>query len=202
LAIVTINLTKKHKVSHKSVKTEDSSLFQSAVGKVTPIKSDKHILSTAQKPRPYPKKQEALIGNKLTKNPTDTLHTLQTEDTLRYTAPGLQKNVLKKMRHGHYGLDAELDLHGLTSVQAKHELIKFLHFCEQDGCHCVRIIHGKGYRSENNLPVLKNDINLWLRQHQEVQAFCSAAQKEGGAGAVLVLLHLSDKYADQDGSQY
>jgi hypothetical protein len=46
--------------------------------------------------------------------------------------------------------------------------------------------------------VLKNDINIWLRQHQEVQAFCSTAQKDGGAGAVFVLLRLSDKYGDQD----
>ncbi len=194
--IVSIKLTKKYKVSHKSVKTKDSNLFQSAIGKVTPIKSDKQVLSSPPKPKPYPKKQDTPTGNKFTKNPTDILHTLQTEDTLHYTTPGLQKNILKKMRQGHYGLDAELDLHGLTSVQAKAELIQFLHFCEQDGCRCVRIIHGKGYRSENNVPVLKNDINLWLRQHQEVQAFCSATQKEGGAGAVLVLLYLSDKYAD------
>jgi len=59
-----------------------------------------------------------------------------------------------------------------------------------------------GYRSENNLPVLKNDLNFWLRQHQEVQAFCSATQKDGGAGAVFVLLRLTGKYADQDDTQY
>lgn len=100
------------------------------------------------------------------------------------------------MRRGHYGLDADLDLHGLTSAEARREMLKFLHYCEQDGCRCVRIIHGKGYRSENNLPVLKNDLNIWLRQRQEVQAFCSAAQKEGGTGAVIVLLRLSGKYTD------
>ncbi|MDT8425227.1 MAG: Smr/MutS family protein [Methyloprofundus sp.] len=189
-------------MTNKTIKKEDSHLFLEAIGKVNPITADKHALTPTQKPKPYPKKNNQQIADKLTLQPTESVNALHAEDTLSYTALGLQKNVLKKMRRGHYGLDAELDLHGLTSAEAKRELIKFLHFCEQDGCHCVRIIHGKGYRSENNLPVLKNDLNIWLRQHQEVQAFCSTAQKDGGAGAVFVLLRLSDKYGDQDDTQY
>jgi len=188
-------------VKYKLTKKDEINLFMESMGKVKPIKSDKYH-SMPPKPKPYPKPKEALISDKLTLSQTDQVHTVQAEDQLSYTADGLQKNVLKKMRKGYYGLDAELDLHGLTSQQAKHELIKFLHFCEQDGCRCVRIIHGKGYRSENNLPVLKNDMNLWLRQHQEVQAFCSTSQKDGGAGAVFVLLRLSNKYANQDNSEY
>lgn len=182
----------------KPEKNDEHSLFLDAIGKVTPIKSDKRSIVPSHKPKPYPQKKTPQVSDKLTLTPTNSTAALRAEDTFSYTASGLQKNVLKKMRRGHYGLDAELDLHGLTSVEAKRELIKFLHFCEQDGCRCVRIIHGKGYRSENNLPVLKNDLNLWLRQHQEVQAFCSTAQKDGGAGAVFVLLRLSGKYSDQD----
>jgi len=189
-------------VTNKTIKKEDSHLFLEAIGKVNPIKADKHALTPTQKPKPYPNKKKHQIADKLTLQPTEPVNALHAEDTLSYTAPGVQKNVLKKMRRGHYGLDAELDLHGLTSAEAKREFIKFLHFCEQDGCRCVRIIHGKGYRSENNLPVLKNDLNVWLRQHQEVQAFCSTAQKDGGAGAVFLLLRLSDKYGDQDDTQY
>lgn len=189
-------------MSDKAKKKQNKQLFLEAIGKVTPVKSDKHSIVPTQKPKPYPKKKTPLIADKLTLVHTEPVNALHAEDTLSYTAPGLQKNVLKKMRKGHYGLDAELDLHGLTSAEAKRELIKFLHFCEQDGCRCVRIIHGKGYRSENNLPVLKNDLNIWLRQHLEIQAFCSATQRDGGAGAVIVLLRLSGKYADQEDSQY
>ena len=186
----------------KTKKKEDSDLFLEAIGKVTPIKSEIRSIVPSKKPKPYPQKKTQQFADKLTVTQAESVNALHAEDTLSYTASGLQKNVLKKMRRGHYGLDAELDLHGLTSTEAKRELVKFLHFCEQDGCRCVRIIHGKGYRSENNLPVLKNDINIWLRQHQEVQAFCSATQKDGGAGAVVVLLRLSDKYANQDDAQY
>ena len=189
-------------MTDKPENKQDSQLFLETIGKVTPVKSDKRSVVPTQKPKPYPRKKTPLITDKLTLAQAESVNTLRAEDTFSYTTTGLQKNVLKKMRRGHYGLDAELDLHGLTSAGAKREFIKFLHYCELDGCRCVRIIHGKGYRSENNLPVLKNDLNIWLRQHQEVQAFCSAAQKDGGAGAVLVLLHLSGKYTDQDDTQY
>ena len=42
------------------------------------------------------------------------------------------------------------------------------------GCRCVRIIHGKGYRSGARGPVLKAAVNLWLRRHLDVMAFVSA----------------------------
>ncbi|MGZ8222390.1 MAG: Smr/MutS family protein, partial [Methylobacter sp.] len=115
------------------------------------------------------------------------------EDSLSYTAPGLQHNVLKKLRKGQFGLDAEIDLHGLNSNEAKRQLLHFLHDCVKNGYRCIHIVHGKGYRSADNHPVLKNSLNLWLRQHQDVQAFCSAPPKDGGTGAVFVLLRLSEK---------
>ena len=107
------------------------------------------------------------------------------EDSLSFIAVGLQKNVLKKLRKGYFGLDAEIDLHGLTSDEAKRQLLNFLHRCVEEGYRCVHIVHGKGNRSPDNHPILKNNLNLWLRQHKDVQAFCSAPVKHGGTGAVL-----------------
>ncbi|MGD0958906.1 MAG: Smr/MutS family protein, partial [Methylomonas sp.] len=124
----------------------------------------------------------------------EALDTLYQEDTLAFVAPGIQKSVLKKLRKGHFGLDAELDLHGLNSSDALKQLLSFLHHCLEDGCRCVLIVHGKGYHSPDNEPVLKNAINLWLRQHKDVQAFCSAPARAGGSGALLVLLRLSEKF--------
>jgi DNA-nicking Smr family endonuclease len=121
------------------------------------------------------------------------------EDSLSYTAPGLQIAVLRKLRKGQFGLDAEIDLHGLNSNEARRQLLHFLHDCVEDGCRCVHIVHGKGYRSPDNHPILKNNLNLWLRQHKDVQAFCSAPPKDGGTGAVFVLLQLSDKYRANEG---
>ncbi|MHB8428784.1 MAG: Smr/MutS family protein, partial [Acidiferrobacterales bacterium] len=35
---------------------------------------------------------------------------------------------------------------------------------------------------------LKGKVNSWLRQKDEVLAFCSAPRQDGGTGAVYVLL--------------
>lgn len=188
-------------MTKKKINPEDVELFRQSVGKVRAVKSDKLILQTEKKPKPFPKASSIDVEGKLTFNEDHDLEKLSLEDTISFTAPGLQKNVLKKMRRGYFGVDAELDLHGLSSNEAKYQLLRFLHSCVENGCRCVHIIHGKGYRSPDNIPVLKNNINLWLRQHQDVQAFCSARPKDGGTGAVLVLLRLAEKYGEQDDTQ-
>ncbi|MCK4842305.1 MAG: Smr/MutS family protein [Methylococcales bacterium] len=191
-------------MAKKILSAEDSALFRQTIGKVNEIKSDTLILSPKEKPKPYPKEQSSEIKSDFTDtvDPSSALERLSHEDSISFIAPGLQKNVLKKLRKGFFGLDATLDLHGLTSQEAKKQLSHFLHFSVEDGYRCVHIIHGKGYRSSNNHPVLKNDINVWLRQHNKVQAFCSAPTKEGGTGAVFVLLKLSKKYSDEEDTQY
>lgn len=113
---------------------------------------------------------------------------LNTGDIMSFLAPGLQKRVLRQLRAGGFDREAELDLHGLTADEAKRRLGSFLQTCLAEGCRCAHLIHGKGYRSEGDYPILKNRINLWLRQHPEVLAFCSARPMDGGTGAVYVLL--------------
>ncbi len=177
----------------KKLSPDDALLFRQTIGAVKRIENDT-VLHGAKKPKPVPRAKQVDVTEKLKSTHETVTENLSAEDTLSFLMPGLSKNVLKKLRQGYFGADAQLDLHGLTSTQAKQRLLHFLHFCVEDGCHCVHIIHGKGYRSENNQPILKNHLNQWLRQHHDVQAFCSATPKDGGAGAVLVLLHLAEKY--------
>lgn len=185
----------------KNLTQEDRDLFRQSVGKVRAIRSDKLHLKTGNKPKPVPKNQTVDTEQHLN-NTIFASESLSQEDKVSFLNPGLQKNVLKKLRKGYYGLDAEIDLHGLTSNEAKKQLLRFLHSCAEEGCRCICIVHGKGYRSPDNYPVLKNNINLWLRQHKDVQAFCSAPPKDGGTGAVFVLLSLADKYGEQNDTQY
>lgn len=186
-------------MSKKTTHSEDSELFRQTVGKVHKIKRDKVLLSTETKPKPYPKPAVINVDGHLIDSRTGLdVEKVGIEDSLSFLNTGLQHKVLKKLRQGYFGIDAEIDLHGLNSEEAKRQLLNFLHSCVEDGCRCVHIVHGKGHRSPNNHPVLKNNINLWLRQHKDVQAFCSAAPKDGGAGAVWVLLQLSEKYGYAD----
>jgi len=113
---------------------------------------------------------------------------LESGEELVFLRPGLQTTVLRKLRRGHWVSQGELDLHGLTVAEAKMELIQFLQHCQKNSLRCIRIIHGKGLRSKNREPVLKNKVAHWLMQRDETLAFCQARAADGGGGAMLVLL--------------
>ncbi len=181
-------------MAKKTLTSEDRDLFRHAIGKVRSVNNDKVLLNQENKPKPYPKPLATHVDSHLSDPATTDIEKVGLEDSLSFIAPGLQNNVLKKLRRGFFGLDAEIDLHGLSSNEAKRQLLHFLQSCIEQGCRCVHIVHGKGHRSADNHPVLKNNLNLWLRQHENVQAFCSAPPKDGGTGAVFVLLQLAEKF--------
>lgn len=182
--------------------TEDADLFKKTVGNVKAVNSDKVMLAPSNKPKPFPQPKSPVNTPSFEQTVSRDSDILYQEDSIRFIAPGLQKNVLKKLRKGFFGLDASIDLHGLTRRQANVQLACFIQNSIEAGCRCIHIIHGKGYHSLNNQPVLKNNINGWLRQHKAVQAFCSAPSKEGGVGAVFVLLKRSQKYGKKEAEQY
>lgn len=142
-------------------------------------------------PKPKPRTQPHDLVGVWHETINDSIETVSHEETFSYTAPGIQKSVLAKLKKGLFGVQAEIDLHGLNGDAAKQQLINFLKASVSKGHRCVHIIHGKGYRSQDDIPILKNNINRWLRQHKDVQAFCSASPRHGGAGAVYVLLKKS-----------
>ena len=109
-------------------------------------------------------------------------------EVLSFCRDGIQKNVFKKLRSGGYRISDELDLHGSSIKQAKEILVYYLQEAAQfEGC-CIRIIHGKGLSSGKQKSVLKTYINHWLSEHERVLAFHSAKIRDGGTGAVYVLL--------------
>ena len=164
---------------------EDSRLFRETVGTVRPVADDR-VLPEKKLPKPHLRRRlhEADWSDTA---PTE-LPLLATGDVMSFAVPGIQKRVLRRLRAGGFGAEVELDLHGLTVDAAKRRLAGFLVACLADGMRCLHLIHGKGYRSEGDYPILKNHINLWLRQHPDVLAFCTAKPAEGGTGAVYVLL--------------
>lgn len=110
------------------------------------------------------------------------------EASLSFQRAGVRTQVMRKLKRGLYPADDELDLHGLTQVAARERLAEFLSLSRSSGMRCVRIIHGKGYRSGARGPVLKTAVNAWLRRHLDVMAFVSARAIDGGTGALYVLL--------------
>ena len=113
---------------------------------------------------------------------------LETGDELNFRRPHIPETTLTKLRRGHFSVDAEIDLHGMTGAEAKAALREFLTEAVHRRMTCIRIIHGKGRRSGPRGPVLKNVVNQWLQRIDQIQAFASARQVDGGSGAVYVLL--------------
>jgi DNA-nicking Smr family endonuclease len=182
-------------VTKKTITSNDSDLFRQSVGNVRAVKSDNVELKPDQ-PKPYPKPQPYDFNEDWHDVIDQDIDNVGHEETLSYTAPGIQHSVFAKLRKGFFGVQAEIDLHGLNSEAAKQQLLDFLYASTQYGYRCVHIIHGKGYRSSDAHPILKNHINRWLRQHKSVQAFCSASQRQGGTGAVYVLLKISREHLE------
>jgi DNA-nicking Smr family endonuclease len=109
-------------------------------------------------------------------------------DTLSFRRPGVRTRTLRHLRRGLFPIEDELDLHGLSQAAARDSLGEFLAYSGGAGYRCVRIVHGKGYRSGARGPILKVAVNTWLKRHIDVMAFTSARPIDGGTGAVYVLL--------------
>ena len=115
--------------------------------------------------------------------PINYISKITAEEKLSFARPGIQHKLLQKMRQGKIVINAELDLHGLTIQKAEIIAINFIEEAFRRGYRYIRIIHGKGKSA-----TLKSFINDYLREIPEVLAFCSAVPKDGGAGALYVLL--------------
>ena len=72
-------------------------------------------------------------------------------------------------------------------------LVEFLNQALNRGYRCVRVVHGKGHRSQNREPVLKKKMARWLQQRDEVLAYCEAPPWDGGSGATVILLKAAAK---------
>lgn len=168
------------------------SLFRQAVRGTRPLKQDRAKLVTP-KPRPIAQRrkqdEEDVIASLLSDEYSP--EAVEIGEELIFCRTGVQSRVFRKFRRGDYAIEAELDLHSRKVPEARELIAKFLRDCREQDKRCVCIIHGKGFGSLAKVPILKNKVNHWLRQKDEVLAFCSARPNDGGAGAVYVLLKKS-----------
>lgn len=182
----------------KHIQETDLELFREQVQDVQPIRSEQ--------PDPYRVKPRPVPRPKPIEMPEDETETLseaevETHDYLLFSRPGIQRRVLADLQRGAIEVGLEVDLHGLYAEHARAVLAEFLAECAHRRVRCARIIHGKGYRSSGKQPVLKQKVNYWLRLYDQVLAFCSATRRDGGTGAVYVLLRNPSKAKRAGGSR-
>lgn len=169
--------------------SDDIKLFRESIGAVKPLQDDRvapvrrHI-----SPRPiFRERDETEVLRDMLSDLFDPAD-METGEELLYIRAGLQQRTVRKLRRGKLSVDAELDLHGMTIPVARAAVAGFLRECQRRHIQCARIIHGKGLGSRHRAPVLKQKVGGWLRQRDEVLAYCSARHCDGGTGALYVLL--------------
>jgi DNA-nicking Smr family endonuclease len=175
----------------RAIPEDEAALFRDAVRGITPIRPAPRVLRRDKAPPPVPV-QSLLDGHEAFAESLDgTLPeepSIETGEEESYLRPGLGRDVLRKLRRGHWAVQDVADLHGLNRDEARLLLAGFLAGCLKRGLRCVRVVHGKGLRSPGREPVLKGKVRVWLLKRDEVLAFCEAPRNQGGSGALLVLL--------------
>ncbi len=169
----------------------EAALFRDAVRDATPLEPPARVEARTQLPPPVPI-QSLLDGHDaLVESLAGAISWDQSMETGKepsHLRSGLARDVLRKLRRGHWVVQDIVDLHGLNRQAARSLLAEFLGGCLKRGLRCVRVVHGKGLRSPGREPVLKGKVQQWLAQRDEGLAFCEAPKNQGGSGALLVLL--------------
>jgi DNA-nicking Smr family endonuclease len=170
--------------------------FADAVGPVTPLPHHGRAAPSAPRPEPLPRQraldEQAALRETLS-DEVDVESLLLTDDGLSFRRSGVGPDVVRRLRRGHWAIQAEVDLHGLRRDEARERLAGFVREAERRGARCLRVVHGKGLGSPGREPVLKARVQRWLGQHAAVIAFTQASGPQGGAGALIVLLKGSGK---------
>lgn len=172
--------------------------FGSAMQDVTPIHHDRHVDPNAGKLKLLRSHDSATRFRRLAAEQeveqvidglsSEASQILDSADELLFAAPGVQLRLLKRLRLGHLPWEAGLDLHGYSVDDARDEISRFIRDASRQQLRCVLVVHGKAHTQPGQPALLKSCVNDWLRQLNEVLAFCSAQPREGGTGAVYVLL--------------
>ena len=182
---------KRNRPRSASVEPEEHELLRAALADVKPLAPANRASLIRPKPQPIAaqrqRDEQEALSDTLSDSPAWE-QGLETGEELLFRRDGLSQQHIRKLRRGHWKIQDHLDLHGLTSPEARILTAAFLAHAVRNGLRCVRIVHGKGLSSPNREPVLKKKLSGWLAQRDEVLAYCQAPQTEGGGGAVLVLL--------------
>ena len=179
------------------IEEEERKLFRDFVGDVEPITEPGQRLKI-----PVDRNSPALVSRrmaavKVNDNEVNFLageeHVPRVKplDTLSFKRDGVQHGVFRRLKQGHYAVESSLDLHRLTVMQSRKEVLAFVRDCIAHDIRCASITHGKGEQRESPA-LLKSCVNYWLPQLDDVLAFHSAPRHSGGLGATFILLRKSE----------
>ena len=182
--------TTHHSLKDTAVTDEDKEAFRKAMSGAKPLKADDRVHASKPKPKPRARFRRADESAVLAESLEDDIDTTEhhSDGALRFQRQHVGRRTMRKLTRGGYSVQAEIDLHGMTLAEARPRLRDFIQYSAEQDRLCVRVVHGKGLGSGERGPVLKSAVSSWLRSWDNVIAFVSTRQVDGGTGAVYVLL--------------
>jgi DNA-nicking Smr family endonuclease len=107
-------------------------------------------------------------------------------------------SIRRKVSRGRIEIDGRIDLHGMTQIEARGALHRFLHARWQRGDRTILVITGKGARTDDDYiaamserGILRTMLPIWLSEPSlaaMVSGWSIAARGHGGEGAWYVRL--------------
>ncbi|WP_374440071.1 Smr/MutS family protein [Stella sp.] len=97
----------------------------------------------------------------------------------------------ERLKRGRVPIDGRLDLHGLTQAEAHVALVGAVRSGAAQGRRCLLVITGRGDWGGTERGVLRRMVPRWLNEpaiRPHVLAFAEAQPRDGGGGALYVLL--------------
>lgn len=186
--------------ARRRLSVEEQNLWQRVVQSVKPL-HQRPLPATSLQPEPEAAKKaaaEALHGKAMGAgqqrvNGSPSAAVPQVPKT---PATGLDKRTAQRLRKGKMAIEGRLDLHGMTQKQAHQALQRFITASSRMNRRLVLVITGKGWdpmasRPEDAVGVLRRSVPRWLETpplSQHVTAIIDAHARDGGSGALYVLL--------------
>ncbi|MBA2777421.1 DNA endonuclease SmrA [Billgrantia kenyensis] len=119
-------------------------------------------------------------------------------DPIEYRRDGIQQGVIDRLRHGGYAVQSRLHLLRRPLAECRRAVPPFIHEAYAHDLRSLLIVHGRGPEMDSPANVLRSYLAKWLTQFEEVQAFVSAQQADGGLGATWVMLRKSERARAQN----
>ncbi len=174
----------------------DGQLFMEAMADVQPM-SGEPVIASSMKGKPSMPQTQPVAEERETLQALEALirrgQGFSVADTPEYiegTGYNVNPEIARRLHGGEFSIQAHVDLHGMSVVQAQEALNYFLKDAMATGKRAVLIVHGRGFGSRRH-PVLKGKVIEWLTSgcwRKWVMAFSSARLCDGGAGGTYVLL--------------
>ena len=188
----------------------DTDLFHSVLSDVVPLNPGDTVVPTARAEQPV-REEAGESGSEAGREqpapaPRRTAPAFVTEHRAG-RVPGLDRRTAMRLKRGQIGVDARLDLHGMTQARARTALDRFVAEGIRNGHRCLLVITGKGDRdrpdpvirpgnpgrdpTSHQLGVLRRMVPRWLSEPplaSHVVAVAAASKALGGSGAFCILL--------------